>query len=343
VNIAVFHIHRWASDGSHAIASPGVAPDDRVILWYGLPPAAIDDMPGIAPIVSAGHIDHRMAYAERVPPGVPMTRVALTPGAQATVATKVRAAIDTLHRQGLVHGSLRDDRIWLGVHGEVVIFGRGRRGMSPGDDLSAFEQLFSNNNADPDDTLAAIVRGAADPTPTPPAEMVALTIGLADAADEVVPDIGPDRGHDGLLDRWGDTSTGRGDTNEPTPEITADGRGPTARLREQFWGDVSRLLQTAPAPNRFADVDGQPSRAIRAILAEEHPDLVPGWLTPPELPRPPENEDERTVIRRISPEEAAAPPVERPRRGGTIAIALLFGAVCVAIALILLAFAIIVP
>lgn len=316
MNIVVLHVYTWDPEGTHAIAAPGLAPEERVVLWYGLPPPEAPEHPGLAPVVLAGQVDHRMAYMERLPPGGLLPRMRLPPGAIARVHDELLLAVRALHRAGLVHGAIREDRVWIGVNGEVILFGRGRWGGTPEDDIACVERVFPRT----EQPMSAAALGQrvesrlSSGTVTPVLEQIALTIGLRsseDAADEVVPDIGPDPGRDGILDRWGvntSTSTGGSDHSEPTPEVTADGRGPTVRLHQDFWQNLANPAPVAP-PERFAAVDGQPSRALRALVAEEPPEPLPGRIELPEAQvQTPDLEDVPTMVRRAAPSGAAARP-----------------------------------
>jgi hypothetical protein len=318
VNIVVLHVHAWDPEGTHAIAAPGLAPEERVVVWYGLPPPDAPEHPGLAPVVLAGQIDHHMAYAERLTPGAMLPRLRLHASALAAVRAKVLEALGVLHAAGMVHGAIREDRVWVGTAGEVILFGRGRWGGTPEDDLASVRRLFPTE--EPPLSDAALARRVnariTEGTVVPVIEQLALTVGTEtdDAADEVVPDIGPDPGRDGILDRWAvntSTSTGNSDVNEPTPEITADGRGPTARLHQEFWQNLANPLPSPPPADRFAAVEGQPSRALRALVADEAPEPLPGRVDLPEPSAPQDLEDVPTMVRRrqgLAPAVLPKPP-----------------------------------
>jgi hypothetical protein len=64
--------------------------------------------------------------------------------------------------------------------------------------------------------------------------------------------------------------------------VTAEGGGSTAqRLARELWTGLDDLPQGPPG--RFSGVSG-PSRALRALLAEESPDVLPAPLVSSPLP-----------------------------------------------------------
>lgn len=303
MNVVILHVlsrHKSHDYGTMWVAAPGLSPDERVIVWEGLPPLPVPDLQGVPPVVLVGELDGRRAYVERVPNGVWMSAHAPPSELLPYVVHRVLEALAGLHRARQVHGALGTDRVWLGEDGEVVLIGRGRRGGIAGLDMvaavsllpgDAEETLPGEDAAQAAQEIARRVQGGdrarlaawvRERLPARPAvaEQIVLTVGddASDSADEVVPDLGPDTGSDsgegGILDRWAvTTATGR--TPEHTPEVT-DGRGTSQqRLALTLWSKLSAPPEHPPDPERFRAIEGVASRGLRALLADEPPDALP--------------------------------------------------------------------
>ncbi len=278
------------------LACPESASADRLVLWPGEPPARVPDHASVAPIVLEGWLNGEVAYAEQLPPGVPAARGRLPTDLSAYVVARVLDALRFLHDLGESHGEVGPDRIALGLDGEVVLFGRGRHSGLPRVDRVACLSLLHGErehtlvNLDLDGLLAEVSAAAPedgaqrlaawvraqqrDPGPGP--ERVTFHLEAGDAVDEIVPDLGPDRGEGGLLERWAvTTSPGR-----TPPDITEEVSSTAPVMGITLWNRLSSPLPDAP-PDRFAAVSGTPSRALRDLLAEDPPDPLPGPLVGP--------------------------------------------------------------
>jgi hypothetical protein len=297
-SLVILHVLRRLADevGELRIAMPGLSPEERVVLWEGFPPPPGGDHAVLAPIVLAGSLDGRPAYAEQVPVGLPMSLARPPEELLRYVVVQILRGLAVLHAGKQVHGAIAADRVMLGQDGEVVLIGRGRRGglmaidligavsllpptgddTLPGESATvAADELERKCPADAREQLSAFVRArvAAEPPPGATEQVVLAVGGLDEGADEVQLDIGPDGPSDeGILDRWtvtGGTTSG----GESTPEAT-DGRGTShQRLAEDLWLRLANLRE-GPA-DRFAEVEGSPSRGLRALIADEPPDPVP--------------------------------------------------------------------
>jgi len=315
VSIHLFPRDEATGFGDVQLAAPGLSPTERMVLWHGLPPAPIPDHPNVAPVVLEGDLGGRQVYAERVPPGVRMSAHPPPPELLPYVVCKALAGLHALHDAQQVHGAVGPDRMVLGVDGEVVLIGRGRQGGVRSLDVIAAVSLLPEEHestlldahagglsaelADrtgPEDryTLALWVRSVLPERRV--VEQTLLTIGEQDdAVDEIVPDLGPDRGERGLLDRWSVT-TATGMSGERTDESSRT--QPTIGIT--LWKLLTTEPERPPPADRFDPVRGVPSRGIRALLAEEPPDILPLTLAAdvePFVIGVPMLEDQPTVVR----------------------------------------------
>jgi hypothetical protein len=292
VVLHVFHSEPSQDYGVLRLASPGLAPDEHVVLWEGLAPADFDGG-GIAPIVISGRIDDRWAYAERVPHGIRMSDAEVPDDLRPFVILCLLEALTGMHEQRQTHGAVGPDRVVLGVDGRVVLIGRSRRGGTATMDMVAalsmltagYEQTLPGESAeeavieigarcraDDGERRAAWVAAKLPARPTQ-IDQVLLTVGSQpeDAADEVVPDLGPDTDGEGILDRWAVTTSSRIDV---TAEVTHGEGGGSHRLALSLWTALAAVPAAVPVA-RFADVEGVSSRALRGLLADEPPDPLP--------------------------------------------------------------------
>ena len=168
---------------------------------------------------------------------------------------------------------LEERHVVLGCDGDVVLIGRGRRGSSREDDLAAVERLAPRAGLEAG-SRAELARWVCTRW-VPESVLFELEIQAEQTVhlDEVVPDIGPDPdAARGLLDGWA-TTTSSGSRGEVTAEVTDTGSN-TRRLAMLLW---ARMVSggDGPQPERFVQVDGQPSRGIRALVTELGLDPVP--------------------------------------------------------------------
>ncbi|TVQ91436.1 MAG: hypothetical protein EA397_10320 [Deltaproteobacteria bacterium] len=297
MSIITLHVlHRESSDdfGELRIAALPDGDGERVVVFDGLPPNEIGAHPGLPSSSLQGDLDGKRAYTEEVPRGVRLSDHPLPAALGPVVGAKLLAAMRAIHDQGGVHGLICAQRVQLGVEGEVVLFGRGRRGGSPELDREALSTLLDAIQApgegldleeregwlqaEPDQTqaLAAHVRRVM-PGQGTILDQLYLRVGAnLDSIDEVIPDLGTDPGaNDGLFDPWG-TTTGTGDHTAELTSNEARTTGPP--LAMHLWTTLAAPPKHPCPPDRFAEVDGEPSRGIRALLADEAPDTLPALI-----------------------------------------------------------------
>lgn len=296
VTLHVLHRENSHDFGELRLAALPENDGERVLVFNGLPPSPIDDHPGLAPTLLQGDLDGKRAYAECIPQGMRLSEVVLPAELGAYVGGQLLKAVEALHDSGAIHGLILPERVLLGRDGEVVLFGRGRRGGSRKLDNSALKEIFRSLNLLPHDTtlsgardslLAAAEGGAPEALARfiqrelPPQgtilDQLYLRIGPSmDSLDEVVPDLGTDPGEErGLFDSWG-TTTG---TGEHTAELTSSERQPHGPpLAMKLWTTLAAPPRHPAPPERFREVDGEPSRGIRALLADEPPDTLPALI-----------------------------------------------------------------
>lgn len=275
MNVVILRVHeRRDVDGVEWwLAAPALAPDEQVVVWRGIAPRAMPEHLGVAPVVLVGEVEGRVGYAERVPRGILWCDADLPPGLASWVSFRVLAALLAMHRAGVVHGSVGGDRVILGLDGSVVMFGWGRRGATQAADLAAVPPPTADPPADASQRLAEWVASTLV-VPPPTEDTVALVVRPDSASDEVVPDLGPDASA-GILDRWSvTTATGR--PEELTPAAGGLG-GQTGgdRFEADTWARLDLPLPAGPA-GRFEGVGPAAARAIRALLADEPPEMLPG-------------------------------------------------------------------
>lgn len=345
MNVVILHVHeRRDVDGADWwIASPALAPDERVVVWRGLPPALGAESRGVAPVVLVGEVDGRLHYAERVPRGISWADAPdLPPEIAAWVSIRVLGAVLALHRGGYVHGAVSSERVMLGEDGAVVLFGAGRRGATQAADLAAVPPPIGDPAADAPARLAAWVRERL--LPPQGADMIAMVVRPETGSDEVVPDLGPDHAA-GILDRWAvTTATGRAE------ELTPAAMGLTAfsaadRFEIDTWARLAAPLPPGRA-DRFDGVGAAAARSIRALLADEAPESLPAmrrhavslWVGMPVT-------DDPTIVGVTPPTEFTAPgdtttthahtESSAPRwgRAAELAVATVVGAVIAGLAL----------
>ncbi|MBN2800339.1 MAG: hypothetical protein JXX28_14460 [Deltaproteobacteria bacterium] len=270
-------------------------PSDNLILWQGFRPPPASPHRTLAPVVHQGTLDGHHAYTERVPEGVLMSEreppIELIPW----VILQLLEALVVLRDAHLTHGALGAEYVMLGQDGEVVLFGRGRassmlsldvlRAMAlcpedertiPANDPQILADLMRARVApDHQQRLARWVRS--QPRRAQPKATAVLELRRGESppagADEVVLDLGPDTGGEGLLDRWDPVTSGSFTPAEHTGERTDWG----ATAQDQsvaLWSRLGAGLAEGPA-DRFDTVRGKPSEATRAIVYGESPDILP--------------------------------------------------------------------
>ena len=255
------------------LATPALAPEEHVVIWRGIAPPPMPDNSAVAPVVLVGEVDGRVGYAERVPRGILWSDADLPPGLASWVSFRLLSSLMAMHRAGVVHGSVGTDRVFLGEDGSVVTFGWGRRGSTQAADLAMVPIPTADPPSDAPARLGEWVR-AHLAAPSLTEDTVALVVRPDSASDEVVPDIGPDASA-GILDRWSvNTATDR--PEELTPAAVGAGALTGGdRFAVDTWAMLDRALPVGPA-GRFLGVEAGAARAIRALLADEPPEILPG-------------------------------------------------------------------
>ena len=279
------------------LCAPSRSPEERALVWYGLPPPAVADESGLARIAVQGVCDGRRVYVETVPNGLRLSALPLPEDLAPYVVGHVLQALAALHRSQQVHGNVTPEDVWLGLDGSVRLSGRGRQGAVPQHDLLAAASLLQSERTVPGrdceeaahevlsqsedgdaERLGALVSEHKTDVDVSGEEWLIINLDdhtLDGGFDEISPDLGPDEGHDGIMDRWSVnsttdvTTTGSGGN---TTEMTDNGRGNALSL--ELWSRLAAPPQPASA-SRFNAVKGQSSRGIRGLLAEEVPDVLP--------------------------------------------------------------------
>jgi hypothetical protein len=303
VNVVTLHILQAepsADFGLLRIAAPALEPGARVVLWEGLPPEPAPDSACLAPVVLQGDLDGHRAYAERIPAGARLHELPRVPDPlRPVVAVGLLEAVLDLHARRRVHGTICKERVVLGDQGEVVLIGRGRAGGSPEHDASALRRVLAELGIETAGALSDLIEDHREllprdahaalgawvrshrPAPTTLLDQVLLHVGpTPDSLDEVVPDLGPDAAEEpGLLDRWA-VRTGNGD-DEHTAELTdgaASAVGGPPPLALSLWTRLAAPPEHRAPGDRFRNVEGEPSRGLRALLLEEAPDSLPALV-----------------------------------------------------------------
>jgi len=301
VILDVLHTEECPDYGQMRLARPALSPDERLVVWEGLPPLPGPEEACLAPVVLTGEVQGRRAYAERVPRGLRLSEVALPRELSPWVVSRVFQALLALRRAHQVHGAIGPDRVVLGVEGEVVLFGRGRRGgiqaldtiaasallpeadpidrdeeeTLPGEQAALLAlQLAEQCRAGDRERLAAWVAGQLGTDEPTEQLLFDVTAPVDQGADEVVPDIGPDSAGGGLLDPWASTT---GSASEQTAEVT-DGGGSAERLALSLGSRLAAPSAPPPPPGRFDAVQGIASRGVRQLVSSEPPPRLPAPL-----------------------------------------------------------------
>lgn len=309
VVLQVLHTEVSADWGSLRLARPASAPQERVLLWEGLPPGPAPDHLSLATVVLRGELRGRGAYAEAVPSGLRWSQQPPPDALRPYVVWRILEALVVLHQAHQVHGSVGPDRVVLGPEGEVVLVGRGRASaMARMDVLGAMGLLTDPEDTLPSESVASLAKELGERcspqrdrealaswvravVPAGPPEIlgtVSLTLApeVDQGADEILPDLGTDTGGDGLLERWRATT---GITpGETTAEVT-DGGQRSAPDALALWSLLAASSEQRPPPHRFDAIQGMPSRGIQRLVATEHPASLPegGHGSPePSLPTP---------------------------------------------------------
>lgn len=208
-----------------------VAPADGVaalhLLWDGYPPPPTPPHSNLPSPGLKGQISGRAVYTEVLPPGILLgdrrPPLDLMPG----IVQALLQALVVLRASGQTHGLLGPDRVFIGDDGEMLLVGRGRatalpsldvlRAMAlctedertiPGNDPALLVELLQDR-VPPDHRtrLAAWARAQPHLEIPPNAQELVLdpaseALGEAELADEVLVDLGPDTGGEGLFDSW---------------------------------------------------------------------------------------------------------------------------------------------
>jgi hypothetical protein len=266
--MSVLKVQRWlwlepsAVDGAVA-AFQGLEAEGLWLIRPGRAPAATRDGEGWSPVVATGVYEESPFYAEQVVRGLPASRVLLSGELVRFVARVVLIHLAEAHQRGRVHGAVSRSAIWLGLDGSVTLVGRGS-GTMIADVLGAWALL----GAGPEDTLPAhsasdladmitpgdfevgrleLIAAVRASMPAQGVVTVPMVLNLSNSeTDEVVPDVGPDRSRDGILDRWAATVSVTGET--ASAMRTAGRSGPVwpAPSREER-APVRRWIELAAA------------------------------------------------------------------------------------------------
>ena len=316
----------------------GTLDDARVAVWNGTPPEGTPEHECVAPVLPLQEEDNGARYAEVIPEGIRLIEAEPPTDVARYVVARVLRALCALHAAGLHHGNIDERTVAIGLNGEVVLFGRGRRPGAPNTDVLAAMSLLppgaditvpgldAEGNAERmEDSLPAGVR----------ARLAGWVRTLAAGrVDEVVPDVGPENDSTGLLDRYAP------DEAEFTADVNPDEDSSTQmNLGSTLWRTLAAPPLHEPPPNRFAATRGQPSQAVARILSNERvlrhdvptigpiePFVVDTPASPTDLdddsshtalgnpnqPRGPARPDPDHELRAITPRPADIPRVQPP-------------------------------
>jgi hypothetical protein len=184
--------------------------------------------------------------------------------------SQVLRALAALHAEGLHHGNVDDGHIMLGLEGQVVLFGAGRRPGSPTTDvLSAMDLLppgaditvpeidASANAARMEDSLTSGARARLSGW----VRTLGSSVGHF---DEVVRDVGPENDSTGLLDRYEADAP-----NQDVDELKDEDSSTQMNAGSALWRTLAAPPLNTPPDGRFDAVLGVPSKAIQQLLQTE--------------------------------------------------------------------------
>ena len=240
----------------------------RVAVWPGAPTESRAEHPALAPVVYTSETES--IYAELIPTGVRLIDAEPPRELSRYIVSQVLHALAALHAAGLHHGDVDDGCVMLGLEGQVVLFGAGRRPGAPHTDvLSAMDLLPSGADITVPgiDATANAERMEDSLTPGARARLSGWVRTHAAAAghfDEVVRDVGPENDSTGLLDRYDADAP-----NQDIDELKDEDSSTQMNAGSALWRTLAEPPLNAPPDGRFNGVLGVPSQAIQHILRTE--------------------------------------------------------------------------
>lgn len=243
--------------------------DQRAAVWIGARPSPTVAHESIAPLADAPSEAGEGAYLELLPTGVRLVELEPPEDLIRYVIAQVLLGLQALHKAGGSHGAVDDRHIVIGLDGEVVLFGRGRRPGSPHTDvLSAMDLLPPGMDITvPGLDAAGNAQRMLDSIGAAPRARLsgwARTVKLG-SVDEITSNLGPEGDATGLLDRYEVQS----EVGLPHEETQDDDSSTQMSLGSTLWRSlIANPVNPAP-PDRFTALEGKPSRAVRQLLKSE--------------------------------------------------------------------------
>jgi len=264
------------------------AEGERVVLWPGPPPGPRPSHPALPAVLGHGLLEGAAVWVEARPAGALL--VDLEPGLPVGPAlAEVAQGLAVLHAAGGAHGDLDAAAVVVDAAGRGHLLGARGRGSAAADEAALAALVEAWARTGPPGSPGA--EGAAGWEGAEGAARLAARVALVEArtraegrwlevalggqgsVDEVGFDLGRDESARGLLDTWaGRTLPGveRTGSAEPTGSWEPEEMPLTAVLAQ-----VAAGLGREAAADRFAAWEGTPSRAVKALIADEPLDPLP--------------------------------------------------------------------
>ncbi len=256
------------ADAREPVRFATLAGKGRVAVWPGAPNERSIEHPALAPVVFTS--DTGPIYAEQIPAGVRMIDAEPPSELSRYIVSQVLHALAALHAAGLHHGDVDDGNVMLGLEGQVVLFGAGRRPGSPNTDvLSAMDLLSSGADITVPGIDAGANAGRMEDSLTPGARArlsgwVRTHVTAVGHFDEVVRDVGPENDSTGLLDRYAGDSQ-----DQQVDELKDEDSSTQMNAGSALWRTLAAPPLNTPPEGRFNSVLGVPSKVIQHLLTTE--------------------------------------------------------------------------
>jgi hypothetical protein len=256
------------ADARESVRFATLAGKGRVAVWPDVPAAKRIEHPALAPVVYIS--DTEPMYAEQIPEGVRLIDAEPPTELSRYIVSQVLRALAALHSAGLHHGDVDDGHVMLGLDGQVVLFGAGRRPGSPNTDvLSAMDLLPAGADITVPEIDATANAGRMEDSLTPGARArlsgwVRTLASSVGHFDEVIRDVGPENDSTGLLDRYEADAP-----NHDVDEIKDEDSSTQMNAGSALWRTLAAPPLNTPPEGRFDSVLGIPSKAIQHLLQTE--------------------------------------------------------------------------
>jgi len=260
----------------------------KLVLWPGAGPVERPFHPALALLVGVGRLDGEQVWAEELPAGRLLADLDPGAGPVASAFSDLVDALAALHALGFAHGGLDASSVVVGPEGSGHLLGALGEGEID-EDLRALRTLLDRwvpELGEPGHTsdlldlgaLAIALRGREQTWPGQLTDdeqreegpTLELQLDALGSVDEVGFDLGPDEHERGLLDTWAGRSLSSEEPTGSVPRIE-DGRGALTAVLAHLAAGIARDAD----PDRFRAAEGRPSRAVKALLADEPLDPLP--------------------------------------------------------------------